>query len=163
MILIIIIVCTGIAWQGFEEGQFLQRISLFFVSYAATNIWLIEIAPGLHEEKLLFYRERHAKATSNLASWIAMGFPLVLSALFFTLVFSIPVYCISGLRTGSRNFFSFFFAMYLGMISNLCLQYLLAMSTPNSAVHSLFFPGLLVPIKVSLLIYTLLLLLYYLL
>ncbi len=141
-------VILGLAFSGLEAGQFLTRISLFITSYICCNLWLIEIAPALHTEKIIYYRERHAKATTPFATWVSKEIPLAIASLIFTLCYCVPIYYISGLRSGFVHFLNFYFILYLSVISNLVLQNLIANCTPNTAIHTLLYPGLLIPVKV---------------
>lgn len=127
----------------------MQQIPLFFASYIATVVWLIEITPGVHEDRLIFYRERSANATSNFASWIAMGLPMIAVSSVVCVFYCVPVYWLAGLRGGVHHFLVFYLGIYVLMIFHVLLQYFVAALTPSPMIHTLLFPGVTIPFEVS--------------
>ena len=137
---------SGLLWRQ-TEG-FLSIISFFFASFIATCVWVIEIVPGLHEEKIIFYRERAANATSTFASWVSMGLPTILMSFVISFAFAMPAYYLSGLRPDISHFVIYLLVVYLGVIIHIMIQYLCASLTPNPMIHTLIFPGLAIPFEV---------------
>lgn len=142
--------CLGLLWRDVNDNDYLERISLFAGCYFMTTVWLVEIIPSLHEAKVMFYRERDASATSTMASWITQGLPTAACAIVFVMLFCVPVYTISGLNKSIGNFMFFFAVMYVLTIANLFVQQAIATITPSPMIHTIFFPGLVVPIQVFL-------------
>jgi hypothetical protein len=137
----------GLLWKNSDD--FISKISYFFACFVATIVWLIEIVPGIHEEKLIFYRERAAKATTTFASWIAMGLPMIAISSFICLLFSIPAALIGGLQSDIEHFLKFFLIIYLGVIIHIAIQYLCAAISPSPMIHTLLFPGIIFPFEVK--------------
>ena len=137
----------GLLWSKTED--YLSKISFFFASFIATCIWVIEIVPGIHEEKLIFYRERAAKATTTFTSWISMGLPMILMSFIICVVYSVPAYLLAGLRGDITHFLIYLLTLYLGIVIHILLQYLTAGISPNQMIHTLIFPGLIIPIEVK--------------
>jgi hypothetical protein len=139
-------------WRGIHDNDYLERIALFVACYIMNTVWLVEIIPTLHEDKVMFYRERDASATSTMASWITQGLCTAACALIFDFLFCIPVYALSRLNRSVENFFFFFAVVYALMLANLYVQQLIAAVTPSPMIHTIFFPGLIVPLQVGKLI-----------
>jgi hypothetical protein len=115
-------------------------------------VWVIEIVPGLHEEKIIFYRERSAHATTTVATWLSMGLPMFFMSAIICLAYTLPAYYLSALRPGLGHYLIYFLVLYLGMVVHILLQYLTAGLTPNPMIHTLIFPGLAIPFEVSFLL-----------
>jgi ABC-type multidrug transport system ATPase subunit len=128
---------SGLLWR--QSDGFLSVISFFFASFIATCVWVIEIVPGLHEEKIIFYRERAANATSTFASWVSMGLPTILMSFVICVAFSLPAYYLSGLRPDISHFVIYLLILYLGVVIHITMQYLCAAMTPNAMIHTLIF------------------------
>lgn len=134
-------------WRDIRDNDYLERISLFVACYIMNTVWLVEIIPTLHEDKVMFYRERDASATSTTASWITQGLPTAACALVFDMIFCVPVYAISRLNRSVESFLFFFVVVYVLMLANLYIQQLIAAVTPSPMIHTIFFPGLIVPLQ----------------
>jgi hypothetical protein len=137
----------GLLWKN-SDG-YTSSISFFFASFVVTCVWVIEIVPGLHEEKVIFYRERAALATTTFATWFSMGLPMLFMSLIICVAFTLPAYFLSGLRTGVTHYLVYFSVLYLGVIVHILMQYLTAGITPNPMIHTLIFPGLIIPFEVD--------------
>ena len=137
---------AGLVWSHAED--YITQIPLFFASYIATIVWLIEITPGIHDDRILFYRERASNATTNFASWVAMGLPMMGVSSVVCLLYCIPVYLLADLRSGWLHFGLFYIFLYIQVVAHVLLQYLIAALTPSPMIHTLFFPGVVVPFEV---------------
>ena len=122
---------------------------MFFGIYIFNTVWIVETIPILHDEKIIFYRERDSKATTTFASWLVMGVPLGSLAAIFDLLFTIPIYTLSSMRPGLDHFLIFYVAFYLVVIVNLYIMHLVAAITPSPIIHTILFPGLIVPLQVD--------------
>lgn len=136
----------GLLWS--ESEGYLSTISFFFASFVATCVWVIEIVPGLHDERIIFYRERAANATTTFATWLSMGLIMSIMALFICVTFAIPAYFLSGFTLRASQFLVYLCILYLGVIIHLNIQYLCAGFTPNPMIHTLVFPGITIPFEV---------------
>ena len=145
---LLLLLLLGLLWRNLDDGDYLSRLSLFAAVYIFNTVWIVETIPSLHEEKLIFYRERDSKATTTLASWLTIGVQLACLAALFDLLFIIPIYFISGLRAGSNYFVIFYLAVYLNMLANLYIMHFVAGITPNPMIHTIIFPGIIVPLQV---------------
>jgi hypothetical protein len=121
---------------------------LFLASYIANTVWLVELIPALHEDKVLFYRECDAQATSVVASWLSMGLVTAAATFVFDLLHCLPIYLLSGLFLSVRHFVIYLMAVYLLVVANMCLDHLIAAFSPSSIIHILLSPGLTVPLQV---------------
>ncbi len=130
-----------------KNGDSLTRTGLFLIIFIATNTWMIEICPSLQDDKLLFFRERDANATSTFATWVVMGIPQTIAIAFVVLALCIPVYFMANLRTGTGHFMIFYAATYLTLIVNLFLGHFVAAITPNTMVNVIIFPGMTLTIQ----------------
>jgi hypothetical protein len=115
-------------------------------------VWVIEIVPGLHEEKIIFYRERAANATSTFSSWISIGLPTLFMSFIICAAFGLPAYYLSGLRPDLTHFVIYLSVLYLNVVIHIMIQYLCAALTPNAMIHTLIFPGLAIPYEARLLL-----------
>ena len=96
MILIVINICllfivdgSGFVWGDLTpDGSILNYTGLTLVIYIIVNLWMVEVVPIMQEDKVIFYRERDANATSTFACWVVMGLPtsIALSFVIFAIL-----------------------------------------------------------------------------
>ena len=111
---------------------------------------MVEIVPILQENKVIFYRERDANATSTFASWLVMSAPTACALAFVILALLVTVYEICDMRHGTKYFLQFYFVLYLQLIANLHLGVFVSTFTPNTMVNVLIFPSLTLTIQAML-------------
>lgn len=139
---------TGYVWGDLTpDGSVLNYTGLTLVVYITSNLWMVEIVPILQEDKVIFYRERDANATSTFASWVVMSFPTSMALAFVVLAILVPVYIISDLRHGTKYFLQFYFVCYIQLLANLQLGVFVSTFTPNTMVNVLIFPSLTLTIQ----------------
>lgn len=136
----------GIIFYDIGSVYGITVIGFFFSNLLILNIWLLEIIPGVFAEKAIYNREIHSGTLANsFSTWLTMGLPTLILSTFVALFYSIPVYYLSGLRSGFQYFFCFYVSNFLAIVSNLVLVYLVAFITPNIWINVIIYPGLLVP------------------
>ena len=141
----------GFVWGDLTpDGTILNYTGLNLVMFIAVNLWMVELVPKLQDDKVIFYREREANATSTFASWIVMGLPTSFALFFITLVLLLTVYNITDMKEGMSYFAEFFFALYIQLIANLQLGVFVSTFTPNTMVNVLIFPSLTLTIQAML-------------
>lgn len=77
-----------------------------------------------------------------------MGVPMIFVSAIVSMLFSIPVYLLAGLRSGWEHFWIFYMFLFLLMVTHVLLQYLVASVTPSPMIHTLLFPGAVIPFEV---------------
>ena len=80
----------GVVFQ-IEDHKILPRLSLFLSTLMLVIGMMIEITPMIHEEKILFYREREVKAVTTFAKWTTAQIP-VAALIAFTLFNQIVIF-----------------------------------------------------------------------
>lgn len=110
----------------------------------------VEVVPKLQSDKVIFYRERDANATSTFASWMVMSLPTSIGLFFVVLVLLLTVYHICDLEVGAQPFLEFLAVLYLQLLANLQLGVFVSTFTPNTMVNVLIFPSLTLTIQAML-------------
>jgi hypothetical protein len=95
----------------------------------------------LHQEKLLFYREREVGAVNTFAQWFVMGISYMVCQSVGIVFFVAPMYYLSSMRPATQYFFKFYFAVVAQMCANIYLVQGLAYVTPNAIITAVIFPG----------------------
>jgi hypothetical protein len=136
-------VCVGLLWQNADF--YLDVVGFYLTAYLMTNVWLLEVVSDLHAEKVLFRRELSARATSPLAAAATAGAPVLLLSALVVLVFLVPALSFQNPESGLANFWQSYLLLYLAVVCNLFLNQLVGILTPSAMLHSIVFPGLVVP------------------
>lgn len=77
-----------------------------------------------------------------------MGIPMTLMAIIICIAFAAPAYFLGEFSSNPLQFSIYVLVVYLGVIAHLNIQYLCASFTPNPMIHTLVFPGILIPFEV---------------
>jgi ABC-type multidrug transport system ATPase subunit len=115
---------------GTENASYTDRLAVMFFSLIFMILGHQQAIPALFEDRLIFYRERGARAYGALPYWISSWFlqiPLVAMNVF---VFSLIVYYMVGLTSG--GFGLFFGVMVLTSWTGLFNCQLIAAVSPSS-------------------------------
>jgi ATP-binding cassette, subfamily G (WHITE), member 2, SNQ2 len=134
----------GAVWHrlGSEGTDILQRLGLFLTTFLLASMTVTETIPNLHEEKVMFYRERETNATTTFATWVVLGFPYVIIFFFSSFCFVLPLYILSNLRGGLYHFFVYWMVTYMAIVANLCLSQIVGFMTETVMTNILIFPGI---------------------
>lgn len=111
---------------------------------------MVELVPTMQDDKVIFYRERDANATSTFSSWLVVGIAAELSLVVIVFVMTLTVYWMTNLRYGSHHFAVFYISSYLTLLANLHLGRFISTLTPNTMVNVLIFPPLTMTIQAML-------------
>ena len=130
-----------------ESEEFQDYIGFYFMSYFLTNLWLLEVIPGLHEDKMIFFRERNGGATTTFASCMTMSVPILALSFLVCATYLVPALALMGSFRSLRSFAQYFGILYLGTVVNIFINQLAAAITPSPMIHTLIFPGMVVPIQ----------------
>ena len=98
---------------GTASSDYTNRLGLFFFSLMFMIIGHQQAVPAILDDRLIFYRERGAKAYGPFSYWISswlMQIPLILGNV---LLFSIILYNMAGLNTNSPEEFWYFYLIML--------------------------------------------------
>jgi ABC-type multidrug transport system ATPase subunit/ABC-type multidrug transport system permease subunit len=126
---------------GTDPTVYDDRLAVMFFALIALLLNHQEDIPALHDDRLVFYRERATNLYSIFAYWIArVGISLPFD-LFNVILFSIPYYWLIGLRESPSNSFPFFF-MILWMADALALFtcHFLSFISPTTEIAMSLFP-----------------------
>jgi len=96
--------------------------------------------PALFEDRLVFYRERGARAYGAFPYWISCWFLQVPLILLNVLVFSAIVYSMSGFTDASGCYGYFFGVLYMTSLTGLFMAQLIAALAPTSQSAISLFP-----------------------
>lgn len=126
---------------GHDPSNYTNRLGLFFFSLMFMTIGHQQQIPAQLDDRLIFYRERGAKAYGALSYWIscwAIPVPLIFGNV---LLFSIILYNMSGLNShSSDNFGYYYFIMLLSSISGNLIASFVASISPSTQAALSYYP-----------------------
>lgn len=118
------------------------------MSVLITSLWIIEFIPNVHDEKVMFYRERETNATNTFSTWLVMGLPVSIGLAISSALFGLPIIAMADLRSDAYHAFIFCFALFLGMWSNVYITQAVAFISGSPSVSVILYPGLTVSAQV---------------
>lgn len=133
----------SIFWKlevGTNSTCYTNRLSLLFFCLMFMILGHQQAIPALFEDRLVFYRERGARAYGALPYWFSSWF-LQLPLIFInTLVFSSIVYSMSDLNPREGGFSYFWGQMFLTSCTGLFMAQLIASLAPSAQAAISLFP-----------------------
>lgn len=127
--------------QQDDQNAYLNRQNLFFFALTFLVVGYQDAIPAMFDSRLLFYRERGAKAYGALPYWISESFVPVVSNFIALFLFSSIVYPMAGLRVGANHFGIFFGQCLLVSFSSLFMMMSFAGCAGNANAAITFAPG----------------------
>ena len=119
-------------------------MSLLYFSIMLMLMGQLDNIAILLNERLVFYRERGAKAYGALAYFISF-FLLQLPILILNVLFySIGMYPLTGLRSGAGRYGNFFFFMLMSAYCGMFMSYTIAAISKSTEVALSYFPACLI-------------------
>lgn len=115
-----------------DSSCYTDRLSLLFFSIMLMLMGHMDRISNILEDRLIFYRERGAKAYGPFAYYCSLFLPIMPILIINVLAYGLGAYTMCGLRPGGSRFFAFFFFMlmanYIGMFAA-CMTAAIASST----------------------------------
>lgn len=140
-------IVVGSVWYHLDDGNYQQRVSLLGTVYFAVNVAIVDLFEGIHERKLMFRREKVTNSSNYIAYWLTDAAPVQVLNSIGSLIFCIPVYAFSCLRSGFSHTFYFYIMVLAATYSNLGLAYLLSTVTKNATECKVVFNGIIIPLQ----------------
>lgn len=122
--------------KGTDTKNYYNRISIFFFSLMFLMMVHQSSIPAMLDDRLLFYRERGARAYGALPYWLSSlitQLPIVFLA---TLAFSLVIYWMVGFRAGAFGYF-FYFTLTVSICGLFFSQFLAAVSASSQMALTL--------------------------
>jgi hypothetical protein len=135
-----LLLLKGLVFYKLEDGDYLGRVSACLEVYMLICAWLLELAPAVHEETVIFYSERELGMVNTLSFWLVSGVPCTIGLLFSSISISIPIYFMSGLRSGASHVAFFVLTLFLSLITNLYLLQLIVAGSPSVTTTMVQYP-----------------------
>ncbi len=130
----------GSIWYHLSDEEYLERFSLIFFSLVGLTLGHQQAMPIIFQERLLFYRERGAKAYGALPYWLSgLVLSVPLTAL-NVLLYSSMLYYMCGFSTAPGRFEVFYCVMFCSSLSGLFTCQLLAAISPTEPSAVNLFP-----------------------
>lgn len=130
----------GSLYYNLNDEQYTERLSLIFFSLVFMVLGHQDRIPAMFESRLLFYRERGAKAYGAVPYWLAnlcLQLPIVAANVF---VFCIIEYHLAGLYNAPGHFVFFYLVMLMTSVIGLLICQLIAALSPSEQSAINFFP-----------------------
>jgi ABC-type multidrug transport system ATPase subunit len=127
----------SIFWKLGDE-DYTERMAVFFFSLMFMILGHQQAIPALFEDRLLFYRERGAKAYGAIPYWISSWYLQLPQTMINVLIYSAILYPMCGFVDG--HFGPFFLALLLTSWTGLFVSQLIAALSPTGQAAINFFP-----------------------
>lgn len=125
---------------GTASNCYTNRLGLFFFSLMFMIIGHQQAVPALIEDRLLFYRERGAKAYGGFTYWLSCWFfqlPMIaVNVMFYSLI----CYHMVGLRSGAEHFIFFYYILIFTSFSGYFIACFIASVAPSSQAALSYYP-----------------------
>lgn len=125
---------------GTDTADYTNRLSLMFFSLMFMVLGHQQAIPSLFEDRLVFYRERGARAYGAIPYWFSSWFLQVPLIFINVLIFSAIVYSMAGFTSASGCFGLFFGALFLSSVTGLFMAQFIASLAPSAQAAISFFP-----------------------
>ena len=114
------------------EGEIYGRIACLLQVYVVGCVWMMEILPELHADKMRFVHEREVNLTTTLTACLSAQLPMSFMLILETISFGIPLYYFAGYRPGVSYVVTFLLILYLSMVLNSYMAHLIVLTTPSA-------------------------------
>lgn len=116
-----------------------DRLALFFFSLMFVIIGHQQSIPLLQEDRLIFYRERGAKAYGAFPYWISCWFLLIPLTIVNVFIFSLLEYNLTNMQPSVTEFFVFYYVLLFSSLTGMfTCQMISALAPSTQAALSLF-------------------------
>eukprot|EP01133_Synstelium_polycarpum_P007442 gene7442-8708_t len=130
---ILMAIVTGTLYLNIANDQegVIDRISFIFFTSTFASIACLSNIPSIFEERTLYYREVDSGTYRHLTFGLTLIFTDIPFTLLYSLIFSIPIYWLSGFHHSAINFFFFVTVSYMFMQLLICFSQLLGLACPS--------------------------------
>lgn len=128
---------------GTDVSDYTNRFSIFFFSLMFFLLKDMQAIPMLMGSRLVFYRERGAKAYGALTFWISLWFIQVPLVLISVLLYSAVLYPMVDFRHGDHHFNWFYYFLMMQSMIGVFVGIMIAALAPSSQAALSLFPVLL--------------------
>jgi len=130
--------------DGCDYSCYTDRESLLYFSIMLMLMGHLDSISAILDDRLIFYRERGAKAYGAFAYYISVFALQIVILVFNVLVYGMGMYPLTGLRAGVSYFGYFFFFMLLSSYIGMFMAYTVASVAASTQVALSYFPAVLV-------------------
>jgi ABC-type multidrug transport system ATPase subunit len=137
----------GSLFWHLDDGNYLQRMSLFATIYFCLNVAIVDVFKDLHKRKETFIRENLSGASHFIPYWFADSGPIHIFNIFGSLLFCYPVYFLSELRSNEYNIGIFYALVFASIYCNLGMAYCVATFSSTDMISRMVFNGIVIPLQ----------------
>jgi ABC-type multidrug transport system permease subunit len=127
--------------DGCDENCYTDRMSLMYFSVMLMLMGQLDSISIVIEDRLVYYRERGAKAYSPFAYYLSTFLIQIPTLVLNVLFYSIGMYTLTGLRAGASYYGYFFFLMLFASYCGMFLAYTAASVSRTTEVALSCFPA----------------------
>ena len=126
--------------DGNTSTDYTNRLSLIFFSIMFLVLGHQQAIPELFENRLVFYRERGARAYGAVPYWLSCWYLHLPQIFLNTLIFCLIVYYMAGLNTAPGCFGYFWGVLFLTSTAGMFMAQLIASLVPSAEAAISVFP-----------------------
>jgi ABC-type multidrug transport system permease subunit len=126
---------------GNDPDDYSNRLGLFFFCLMFMIIGHQQALPAMLDDRLVFYRERGAKAYGAFSYWFSCWIIQIPLILVNVLLFSVILYPMAGLNSHSSEEFGYFY--FIMLLSSYCGYYVacfIAAISPSTQAALSYYP-----------------------
>ena len=125
---------------GTDTSVYTNRLSVVFFSLMFMIMKDMQSIPILMQDRLVFYRERGAKAYGAFTYWITTWLIQLPVSFFACLVYCAVLYPMVGFRDGGHHFGNFLYFLSMQSFTAMFAGLFIAAISPNSQAGLSYFP-----------------------
>lgn len=114
------------------RGEIYGRVACLLQVFVVGCVWMMEVLPAMHVDKLRFIHERDVHATTTLTAGLATSLPKAFLLIVEAICFGFPVYFFGGYRDGLSYVYVYLLVLYLSMLLNMFMAHLVCLLSPSS-------------------------------
>merc|ERR1719223_1642287 len=126
--------------DGSVSSDYTNRLSLMFFCLMFMVLGHQQAIPSLFEDRLVFYRERGARAYGAIPYWFSSWFIQLPLIFINVMIFSAIVYSMAGFTSAPGSFGVFFGTLYMSSVTGLFMAPFIASLAPSAQAAISFFP-----------------------
>lgn len=125
---------------GTEPADYTNRLGLFFFTIMFLTIGHQQSIPAILDDRLVFYRERGAKAYGAFSYWLSLLTVQVPLVLFNTFLYTVIVYFMVGLRNKSSSLGYYYYFIAATSTTGYFIANLMAAVSPSTQAALSYYP-----------------------
>lgn len=127
--------------DGCDDNCYTDRMSLLYFSVMLMLMGQMDNISNVIQDRLVYYRERGAKAYSPFAYVVSLVLPNIIVLVFNVLFYSVGMYPLTGLRAGTGHYGYFFYIMLISSYCAMFGAFVVAALAKSTEVALSYFPA----------------------